>query len=146
MLQSDGIASLLTLNYNKNNKIAHIRWCEVLGFVPAGSVSSFSTLLIFREASLLYGLLCPPVYLSVASLHSGMSRAVRPQEFSKVAVDHRHIRLEESGVETGKAKRSSLKGRERAIVSQTNTGSPQPPPHNNNNNNNSYNALFSNQS
>ena len=39
------------------------RWCDVLGFVPAGSVSSFSTLQIFREASHLWGLLCPPVYL-----------------------------------------------------------------------------------
>ena len=28
---------------------------------------------------------------SVVSLHSGMSRAVHPQEFSKVNVDHRHI-------------------------------------------------------
>ena len=38
-------------------------WCDVLGFVPAGSVSSSSTLQIFREASHLWGLLCPPVYL-----------------------------------------------------------------------------------
>ena len=30
---------------------------------------------------------------SVISLHSGMSRAVHPQEFSKVDVDHWHIRL-----------------------------------------------------
>ena len=28
---------------------------------------------------------------SVVSLHSGMSRAVHPQEFLKVDVDHRHI-------------------------------------------------------
>ena len=39
------------------------RWCGVLGFVPAGSVSSSSTLQIFREASRLWGLLCPLVYL-----------------------------------------------------------------------------------
>ena len=39
------------------------RWCDVLGFVPAGSVSSFSTLQIFRKTSHLWGLLCPPVYL-----------------------------------------------------------------------------------
>ena len=26
------------------------QWCDVFGFVPAGSVSSFSTLQIFREA------------------------------------------------------------------------------------------------
>ena len=38
------------------------RWCDVLGFVTAGSVSSSSTLLIFQEASHLWGLLCPPVY------------------------------------------------------------------------------------
>ena len=39
------------------------RWCDALGFVLAGSVSSFSILQIFREASQLRGLLCPPVYL-----------------------------------------------------------------------------------
>ena len=47
------------------------RWCDVLGFVPAGSFyfyfififKSSSTLQIFREASHLWGLLCPPVYL-----------------------------------------------------------------------------------
>ena len=44
------------------------RWCDVFGFVPAGSVSSFSTLQIFREAepSLLFSEGCeffPPVYL-----------------------------------------------------------------------------------
>ena len=39
------------------------QWCDVLGFVSAGSVSSFSTLQIFRETSHLRWLLCPPVYL-----------------------------------------------------------------------------------
>ena len=39
------------------------QWCEVLGFVPAVSVSSFSTLQIFRGASRLWELLCPPFYL-----------------------------------------------------------------------------------
>ena len=39
------------------------RWCDVLDFVPAGSVSSSSTLQVFREASHLWGLLSPPVYL-----------------------------------------------------------------------------------
>ena len=38
-------------------------WCDVLGFMPAGSVSSFSTLQFFREANHFWGLLCPPVYL-----------------------------------------------------------------------------------
>ena len=37
--------------------------CDVLGFVLAGSVSSSSTLQVFREASYLWGLLCPPVNL-----------------------------------------------------------------------------------
>ena len=35
---------------------------------------------------------------------------------------HTTDRLEERGVESGSARRSSLKGRERAIVSQTSTG------------------------
>ena len=41
------------------------RWLtrDVLGFVPAGSVSSFLTLKIFPEASNMWRLLCPPVYL-----------------------------------------------------------------------------------
>ena len=39
------------------------RWCDVLGFVPVGSISSSSTLRIFRDASHLEGLLCPPVCL-----------------------------------------------------------------------------------
>ena len=50
------------------------QWCDVLGFLP------------------FWGLLCLPVYLLFPiSLHSGMSRAVHPQEFPKVDVDHRHI-------------------------------------------------------
>ena len=44
------------------------QWCGVLGFQlsvrPAGSVSSFSTLAdLPRSKPLLWGLLCPPVYL-----------------------------------------------------------------------------------
>ena len=39
------------------------RWCDVLGFVPAGSVSSSSPLQIFRDATRLWWLLFPPVYL-----------------------------------------------------------------------------------
>ena len=38
-------------------------WCDVLGFVLAGSVSSSSTLQIFRDASRLWWLPRPPVYL-----------------------------------------------------------------------------------
>ena len=48
----------------KEDRLALIpRWCDVLGFAPAGNVSSFSTLQIFREARRLWWLLCPPVYL-----------------------------------------------------------------------------------
>ena len=39
------------------------RWCDVIGFVTAGSVSSSSTCQIFRDASQLLWLLCPPVCL-----------------------------------------------------------------------------------
>ena len=39
------------------------RWRDVLGFVPAVSVSSSSTLQIFRDASHSWWLLCPHVYL-----------------------------------------------------------------------------------
>ena len=56
------------------------RRCDVLGFVPAGSVSSSS------------GCFVRQCICSVISLHSFMSRAVHPQEFSKVDVDdHSHI-------------------------------------------------------
>ena len=47
------------------------RWCGVLGFVPAGNVSSSSTLQIFRDATRLSWLLFPPVYRSALSLPSG---------------------------------------------------------------------------
>ena len=66
------------------------RWCAVLGFVPAVSVSSSSTLQIFREESHLRGLLCPPIFSDI-SLHSGIYRAVHQQEVWKVDVDHWHI-------------------------------------------------------
>ena len=39
------------------------RGCNFLDFVPAGNVSSSSTLQLFRETSDLWGLSCPPVYL-----------------------------------------------------------------------------------
>ena len=44
---------------------ASLRWRKVLSLVcvPSGSVSSSSTLQIFREANHLRWLLCPPVYL-----------------------------------------------------------------------------------
>ena len=61
--------------------------------MPVGRVSGSSTLQISWEASYLWGLLCPPVYLlfhfhslwhvqgstaTFISIHSGMSRAVQP--------------------------------------------------------------------
>ena len=46
------------------------RWCDVLGFVSAGSVSSSSTLQIFWGASHLCWLLFPPVYLFVGHFPS----------------------------------------------------------------------------
>ena len=64
------------------------QWCDVLGFVPGDSVSSFSTLQIFREASHL--LATRQFICLVISLHSGMYRAAHPQEFSKVDVNHRY--------------------------------------------------------
>ena len=68
------------------------QWCNVLGFVPVGSVSSFSTFQIFWGTNHLrcFCVACQTICL-VISLHSGMSRAGHPQEFSKVAVDHWHI-------------------------------------------------------
>ena len=61
--------------------------------MPAGNVSSSSTLQIFREAGHLWWLLCRQSLCSVISLHSGMSRAVQlhPQELLKVDVDRWHI-------------------------------------------------------
>ena len=71
------------------------RWCDVLGFVPAGCVLSSSTLQILRGASHLWWLLFPPVYLlghflwfrhvqGSTSFDSGMSRAVHLQEVLRV--------------------------------------------------------------
>ena len=52
------------------------RWCDVLDFVAAGSVSSSSKLRIFLGASHMWWLIFPPVtILSAISHHSGMSRA-----------------------------------------------------------------------
>ena len=48
------------------------RWCDVLGFVPAGSVSSFSTLQIFREQATCEGCFARQSICSVISLHSGV--------------------------------------------------------------------------
>ena len=77
-------------------------WCDVLGFVPAGSVPSSSTLRIKIDASHLRWLLFQPVDLlglfhrpistsMVFSLDSGLSRVVHPQGFSRVWVEHWHL-------------------------------------------------------
>ena len=55
----------------------------------------------------------------------GRSEVVRSLRHYQRAQSERHHtidRLEERGVERGSARRSSLKGRERAIISQTNIG------------------------
>ena len=55
----------------------------------------------------------------------GRSKALRSlRHYLRAQSQGRHTigRLEEGGVERGSARRSYLKGRERAIVSQTNTG------------------------
>ena len=62
------------------------RWCDVLGFVPAGSVSSFSTLQIFREQATCEGCFARQSICSVISLHSGVICAEyalpRPKQIS----------------------------------------------------------------
>ena len=53
---------------------------------------------------------------------SGVLRSLRYYLRAQSQGHHTIDRLEERGLERGSARRSSLKGRERAIVSQTNTG------------------------
>ena len=62
-------------------------WYDVLGFVPAGSVSRSSTLQIFWDASHVWWLLCLPVYL--------LSHFPSPQgsTYTKVDVEHWHASL-----------------------------------------------------
>ena len=70
------------------------RWCDVLSFVPAGILKLLSQ--HFRSSekqATCEGCLAPQSICSVVSLHSGMSRAVHPQEFTKVDVDHQHISI-----------------------------------------------------
>ena len=58
------------------------------------------------------------LFLGRAELLRSLSHYLRAQSQGHHAID----RLEERGEERGSARRSSLKGRERAIVSQTNIG------------------------
>ena len=67
------------------------RWCDVLGFVPAGNVSSSSAFQIFRDASHTWCLLCSPVSLPSFPFRSGMSSTVHLLESSKADVEHGHI-------------------------------------------------------
>ena len=70
------------------------QWCDVLGFVHAGSVSSFPTLQIVQEASHLWGLLCPLVYVPgcfpslqhvQGSTHTGVFKdRCRPSTYSSL--------------------------------------------------------------
>ena len=53
---------------------------------------------------------------------SGVLRSSRHYLRAQIQGHHTIDRLEERGVERGSARRSSLKGRERAIVNQTNIG------------------------
>ena len=71
----------------------------VFGFVPAGSVSSFSTFQVYWEASYFWVLLCQPANLSARSFpfYSGVSRAVHRQEISTVDVDHWDISVWSEG-------------------------------------------------
>ena len=73
------------------------RWCCVVGFVPAGSVSSSSPLQIIQHTKHLRCLMRSLLLLlflsrqsicSVISLDPGISRTIHPQEFSKVKVEN----------------------------------------------------------
>ena len=55
---------VLSLPFKKDHRaLPDDWWCDVLGFVPAGSVSSSSTLQIFRDVRNSWWLLCRPVCL-----------------------------------------------------------------------------------
>ena len=64
-------------------KPAGDRWCDVLGFVPAGSVSSSSTFQIFREASHFWGLLSH--YYHQPNLSKGANSVSGQRHGDKVA-------------------------------------------------------------
>ena len=61
---------------------------------------------------------CPVTILSISELLRSLRHYLRAQSQGHHTID----RLEVRGVERGSARRSSLKGRERAIVSQTTIG------------------------
>ena len=65
------------------------RWCNVLGFVSAGCVSSASTLQIVRDANHLCWLLLPPDYLLGYFTRRQHVQGSTSTEFSKVDVVYR---------------------------------------------------------
>ena len=77
--------------------LLHDLWCDVFGFVPTSS----STFQILWEASHLWGFHNRQCICSVISLHSGMFRAVHPQEFLKVDVVHWHIPVCSKNLKSG---------------------------------------------
>ena len=78
------------------------KWrCDILRFMPACSVSSSSTLRPSKTQATFDGCFARQSICSVISLHSGMCRAVHPQEVLKVDVDHRHIPVWASRTDSG---------------------------------------------
>ena len=61
---------------------------DVLDIKPEGGVLSSSTLPIFRDASRLWRVALPASLSARSFLHSALSRAVQPQVFSEVGVEH----------------------------------------------------------
>ena len=85
----------------------------VLGSRPSMPTVSVDVKQHFKLPTLTSGLL-----LGRSEVLRSLRHNLRAQSQGHQAID----RLEERGVERGSARRSSLKGRERAIVSQTNIG------------------------
>ena len=67
------------------------RWCGVLDFVPAGSVSSFSTLTIFETKTTSGGCFAREFVCSTSSLACSMSREVHLQKSAKADIEYRHM-------------------------------------------------------
>ena len=60
------------------------QWCDILGFVPTGHVSNFSTFQSFQttpEQATCEGCFAHQSICSVVSIHFGMFRVVHPQSF-----------------------------------------------------------------
>ena len=59
--------------------------------MPAGSAQASQHFRTSEKQATCEGCFARRSMCSVVSLHSGMSRAVHPKEFSKVDVDHRQV-------------------------------------------------------